>query len=59
MTEKQIVQLMQIWGRNCVAKYRVAQECRKRAAELDTSAHPLIRDAWRSLLNIADDLERI
>ena len=59
MTPEQIVQLMHVWARNCVGKYKIAQACRKAASEMDTAAHPALRDAWRSLLNTADWLERI
>ena len=54
----QLVELMHIWARNQVGKYKIVQQCRKSAAEMDTVAHPYLRDAWRSLVSIADDLER-
>ena len=48
-----------IWARNCVEKYRIAQQCRADAAKMDPLVHPVIEETQRLLNEIAYRLERI
>ena len=59
MLDIDIEKLMKVYARNCVNKYRIAQDCRAYAAEIDLSIHPMMEDIKNTFEDIAYELEQI
>ena len=57
-------QIMHIWARNCMNKVKIAYKCREEAKKIEQlfgkfpELDSELRNAWRILLNTADNLER-
>lgn len=51
--------MMDLWARNCVNKYRIAQKCRQHADEIDPTLHPMLMQSRDLLKRIAYELEQI
>jgi hypothetical protein len=58
LTNEQVKELMMLWGRNQINKYKIIQKLRKDAEEMDISKYPILREFWRKIMNLADELEK-
>jgi hypothetical protein len=55
-----VEEICKVYARSKVNQYKIAQLCRAQAEKLEEHFDiPEVPRAWRVLLNIADDLERI
>jgi len=54
-----IEELFKIYAKNCVSKYRIAQQCREFAEKIDVSLHSELKKSKDFLISVAYILEQI